>query len=66
VNHNKPPSKHIAELFEAGRCRDSYVKPRDARRILEGKDLAVAAAACPELKALLNRLLELSGSAPLP
>ncbi len=65
VNHNKPPSKHIAEIFEAG-GRGSYVKPRDARRILEGKDLAVAANVCPELKALLNTVLVLSGCERLP
>jgi hypothetical protein len=26
INHDKPPSKHIREIFELGRCRDSYVK----------------------------------------
>ena len=66
VNHNKPPSKHIAEIFEAGGCRDSYIKPRDAKRILDGKDLGIAATTCPELKALLNTLLTLAGAPPLP
>ena len=59
VNHNKPPSKHIKEMFELGKCRDSYVKPRDARRILEGKNLRDAAVVCPELKAFLNTILML-------
>lgn len=66
VNHSKPPSKHLKEIFEAGKCRDSYVKARDAKRILEGKDLAIAAAACPELKSFLNTLLKLAGGALLP
>jgi hypothetical protein len=38
---------------------------RDAHRILRNQDLAVAAAACPELKAFLNRILELSGGQQL-
>lgn len=33
VNHNNPPSYRIKEIFELGRCRDSYIKTRDARRI---------------------------------
>lgn len=65
VNHNKPPSKHIQELFRNGTCRDEYSKPRDAARILDGKDLAYAASKCPELKAFLNTILTLSGVEPL-
>jgi len=34
-------------------------KPRDARRILKDKDLLISAIACPELKAFLNRILQL-------
>jgi hypothetical protein len=48
-----------------GGCRDDYSKPRDANRILRGQDLGVAAAQCPELKALLNTIITLSGGAPL-
>lgn len=59
VNHNKPPCRHIAEIFEAGKCRDSYVKPRDAKKILEGQDLIKSAQACPELKAFKNAILYL-------
>lgn len=65
VDHTKPPSYRIAEVFESGSCRRSYSKPRDAARILEGKDLAVAAGQCPELKAFLNTILTLSGAEPL-
>jgi hypothetical protein len=65
VNHNHPPSRHLKEIFEIGTCRDSYSKPRDAHRILRDKDLTVAAAQCPELKALLNTILRLSGGAEL-
>jgi hypothetical protein len=59
VNHGKPPSRHIAELFETG--IRSYNKVRDAGKILEGQNLTVAANACPELKAFLNTILKLSG-----
>jgi hypothetical protein len=66
VNHNKPPSKHIKEIFELGRCRDSYVKPRDAKRILEGKNLMDAAVVCPELKEFLNTILTLCEGELIP
>src|ERR1039457_734031 len=65
LNHNRPPSYHIREIFRAGTCRDDYSKPRDAARILRGKDLAVSANRCPELKAFLNTILTLSGAEPL-
>ena len=61
VNHQRPPSVRIREIFSIGTCRKDYVKPRDAGRLLQGKDLAIAAAACPELRAFINRILELCG-----
>jgi len=61
VNHNRPPSARIAEIFRAGACRDDYVKPRDAARILRENNLLVAAEACPELRAFLNTILGLCG-----
>ncbi len=65
VNHQHPPSHHISEIFEIGTCRDSYSKARDANRILRGKDLAIAAAQCVELKAFLNTIIKLSGGTEL-
>lgn len=65
VNHNRPPSHYLKEIFRAGTARDDYSKVRDAGRILRGKDLTVAANQCPELKAFLNTILKLSGSEPL-
>ena len=65
VNHTRPPSHHIREIFRIGSCRDDYSKPRDANRILRGKDLSVPASKCPELKAFLNTILTLSGAGPL-
>ena len=62
VNHNHPPSYHIRNIFRTGTCGRSYSKPRDGLRILRGKDLAVAAAKCPELKSFLNTILQLSGA----
>jgi len=65
VNHNHPPSYHIQEIFRIGTCRDDYSKPRDANRILRNKDLSVAVAQCPELKAFLNTVITLSGGQSL-
>ena len=61
VNHNNPPSHRIMEIFEIGQCRDSYVKPRDAARILRESDLSVSIAQCSELKALINTILSVCG-----
>lgn len=61
VNHNRPPSFHLKEIFRTGKSTRHYTKVRDAKRILYGQDLSVAAAACPELRAFLNRILTLSG-----
>ena len=66
VNHSKPPAYHLREIFEAGGCRDSYIKTRDAKRILAGQDLLVAVQSCTELKSFVNTILELSGGAVIP
>ena len=66
VDHQRPPSYHIREIFRIGTCRDAYSKARDANRILRGKDLAVSASRCPELKAFLNRIITLCGGTVLP
>ena len=66
VNHDNPPAHRIRDVFRTGTARRSYVKPRDAHRILEGKDLAIAAARCGELKALLNTILSLCGGDLIP
>jgi hypothetical protein len=51
VNQTHPPSYHIRAIFRTGQGPRHYTKTRDAKRILQGKNLNVAAAACPELKA---------------
>ncbi len=66
INHTKPPAYHIKAIFEAGRSRDSYSKPRDAKRILKDNDLAIAASQCPELKAFLNTILQPCQGDPIP
>ena len=66
VNHNKPPSYHIKELFEIGKTSNSYIKARDAGRILRENDLSVAIDKCPELKSFINTILKLSGGQALP
>jgi hypothetical protein len=65
VDHNRPPSYRIKEVFLAGSKGRAYSKVRDASRILRNKDLKVAAALCPELKAFLNTILTLSEGEPL-
>jgi len=65
VNHNKPPSYRIKEIFETGKGR-SYVKVRDALVILKKNDLQTAAAQCSELKALVNTILQISGGEIIP
>ncbi|HAK61303.1 MAG TPA: hypothetical protein DCO77_13145 [Nitrospiraceae bacterium] len=59
VNHNNPPAHRISNLFRCGSGRKCYVKGRDAARILRGKDLSVAANACPELKSFMNTILSI-------
>lgn len=65
VNHHRPPSMLLKEIFRAGTCGRDYSKPRDGNRILRGKDLTVAARQCPQLRAFLNRILELCGAPQL-
>jgi hypothetical protein len=65
VNHDHPPSHHISDIFKSRSCPRNYSKTRDADRILRGKDLTIAAARCPELKAFLNTILTLSGGQTL-
>jgi len=66
INHDNPPAYRIKEIFEAGDCRDSYVKPRDAGRILRENDLSVAVGQCAELKAFVNTILDVSGGTQIP
>jgi hypothetical protein len=66
VNHNNPPSHRIEEIFNSGGCRDSYVKPRDASRILRQNDLLITINQCTELKALVNTILSVSGGNVIP
>jgi hypothetical protein len=61
----RPPAVCIKEIFERGRCRDSYIKPRDALRILRDNDLSHAIDACPELKAFVNTIIRLAGGKAL-
>lgn len=66
VNHNKPPSKRIAEVFSSGTGHRRYSKVRDANRILRDNDLLESIKQCPELKAFVNRILELCGGEVIP
>lgn len=61
VNHTNPPAHRLKEIFRLGSKGKQYVKTRDARRILRNQDLMVAIQACPELKAMVNTILNLCG-----
>jgi hypothetical protein len=56
----------LEEVFRTGGRGRSYLKQVHASKILQGQDLTIAAKACPELKAFLNTLLKLAGSAQIP
>ena len=59
VNHQKPPSYWIKEIFSSGQCRRDYNKLIDVKAILKKNDLIIAIQACPELKAFVNRIISL-------
>jgi len=65
VNHEKPPAHRLHEIFKLGN-KYSYVKPRDADRILKENDLLVSAQICPELKSFLNTILKLCDGELIP
>ena len=68
VNHDKPPSFWLKEIFKTDDCRGSYIKTRDAGRILrENKnDLLKSINSCAELKALVNTILTICGGEIIP
>ena len=66
ANHDSPPSYRIREIFEIGSCKKSYVKPRDAGRILRENDLSVTINQCSELKAFINTILSICRGATIP
>jgi hypothetical protein len=59
VNHQKPPSDWIKEIFSLGQCKRDYNKVIDGKAILEKNDLMIAIKACPELKAFVNQIISL-------
>ena len=65
VDLDRPPSRHLAELYRLARPRRKYVKTAEMSAILRNQDLTVAADRCPEFKALLNTLLTVAGLSPL-
>jgi hypothetical protein len=66
VNHQNPPSFRIRQIFEIGRCRDSYIKTRDAGRILRDNDLLTSIYQCGELKTLINTILSVCRADVIP
>ncbi len=59
VNHQKPPSYWIKEIFRLGKCKRDYNKLSDGKAILKKNDLMNAVQACPELKDFVNRIISL-------
>jgi len=64
VDGTHPPSYRLRDLYR--RAQREYTKTTEMSAILKGKDLTIAANACPELKNLLNTLLALSYLPTLP
>jgi len=60
VNHQKPPSYWIKEIFSSGKRGKDYDKVSDGMAILKKNDLMIAIKACPELKAFVNQIISLS------
>jgi len=65
VDNSNPPSKHIEDLFRRGSKGRSYVKARDARRILRDNNLLESISQCRELRELVNTILQLCGEPPI-
>ncbi len=66
VDNQNPPSKRLKTLYQRAKPKPKrYVKQIEMAAILRDKDLTLAAAQCPELKAFLNTLLTLSNLSPL-
>ncbi|MEG4283497.1 DUF4276 family protein [Microcoleus sp. A006_D1] len=59
VNHQRPPSYCIREIFSSGTRGKDYNKVIDGVAILKKNDLMIAIQACPELKAFVNRIISL-------
>ena len=59
VNHQKPPSYLIKEIFSSGTRGKDYNKVIDGMAILKNNDLTIAIEACPELKAFVYRIISL-------
>lgn len=59
VNHQKPPSYWIKEIFKIGTRGKDYNKVIDGMAILKNNDLMIAIKACPELKAFVYRIISL-------
>jgi len=61
VDHERPPSKLLDELYAAATPPRKFIKPVEMNAILDGQDLTVIARACPEFRFLLGTLQKLSG-----
>ena len=59
VNHQKPPSHWIKEIFRIGKRSDNYVKQRDAARILRevNDNFEKSLNACNELKFFIDSII---------
>ena len=66
VDHDRPPSFHIREIFRTGQTRGHYIKVRDASRILRDNQLAAAVSQCSELKDFVNTILTVCGGQAIP
>ena len=65
VNHDRPPSKVLEDLYQRAKPPRKYNKPVEALAILRGQDLLVSAKKCPQFAAFLQTLLDLADCTPL-
>jgi len=67
IDLHNPPAHRIKALFQLGKPTPrKYSKPIDGKKLFEKLDLVDVAEACPEFKAFINSLLELSEYLTIP
>jgi Domain of unknown function (DUF4276) len=64
VNHSRPPSKRINEIFRKGLGRE-YNKISDGKAILKDNNLMDSIQVCPELKSFINCIIKLCDSSKI-
>lgn len=64
INGQKPPSRHLKDLYRKAKTR--YEKVKDGPKWLTARNLGESAKVCPELRLFLDSLLEFASAERLP